>query len=118
MIRALAALALVSLAACGTPAKDRNVLAPQVAERVALYEEGQPAPEGAEVLGTVVGQSCKRYMWHPAPTREVALTELRMNAMAIGADAIIDVKQNGAVMNLVDNCWAEITLTGTAVALE
>lgn len=73
----------------------------------------QEAPKGATSVGQVEASRCHRSFVEEAPTEAAVLTDLKIAAYALGADAISGVsveKQSG----LTANCW--YVLNGKAFA--
>lgn len=90
------------------------------ASRVRVYQFGssQEVPEVVEYLGPVEAYSCKNLMWDPPASKGDALQQLRVRAVQMNADAIIDVNfdQRGTDA-WGTNCWETVQATGMAVRL-
>jgi len=74
-------------------------------------------PEGASSLGTVDASRCHRNSLQAPPSDAEVTLDLKAAAYARGADGITDIKIEKS-SGLLQNCWAIITGTATAVALK
>lgn len=74
-------------------------------------------PDGATVLGSVEGLSCRNSILDPVPTQEKANDQLRQKASSMGATGIAAVSYERGGTSLVTNCWSTIAATGTAYRL-
>lgn len=118
---ALLLSALLTLGGCSTYSSNMRVgndmsyasLSDQRAasQTVKVLEE---APTGATTVGQVDASRCHRSFVAQEPSTELVITDLKVAAYALGADAITGVsveKQSG----LTANCW--YVLNGKATAL-
>lgn len=93
----------------------------------ARYAEVTPelaaAGAGVEVIaGTATHQrigevsvfACQRAEWDPIPTEAYALALLKQAAAQKGANAILNVRHNKAIMSLTGNCWQNIRSSAIA----
>jgi len=73
-------------------------------------------PGAAEQLGSITAYSCRAMLTDPPPSREDALTQLRLNAAAMGADGIKDLAYEASAKSaLCINCWETVKASGVAV---
>ena len=59
-------------------------------------------------------------LWDPAPTHKNALMQLKVRALDLDANGLIDITYTkGTVADIMlRNCWASIKVTGTAVVFK
>ncbi len=120
------AVALISsslLAACAPLTPQRSLdLKPkaqlEAAARVALFSAGdttQP-PAGLTVIGPVEAHSCQFWEFTDPASIEDAIKRLQFEAMAKGADGIIELSHGKDERNRWANrCWTSFAARGTAV---
>ena len=89
-------------------------------EQIPVFEFGQPAnhPPIAERLGIVSAYSCKHLLWDPPATKEDALLKLRLKALEMGAQAVVEVVFENKGTGLDTNCWETWQAKGTAVTFK
>lgn len=75
-------------------------------------------PQGARIIGSVTGHSCKNKAWNPAPTRAAADDQLRLFAAQQGASGVGSVTYQERGTTFSPNCWSSITATGVAYAAD
>lgn len=80
---------------------------------VKIYEE---VPENASEITTIKANRCHRDWNDPAPTEGTLVTDLKINAYALGYDGIklLGTKKKSALMK---NCWYMHTTTAKAFRL-
>lgn len=76
---------------------------------------GPSVNEGGKALS---GSSCRNKVWQPAPTEEVALNQLKLQAEKQGLNAIHSVQYKKEGTSLITNCWATIYATGIGYKLQ
>lgn len=74
-------------------------------------------PDGAVVVGTVDGTSCRNSAFDPPPSEAKANEQLRQKAASMGANGIAAVTYQKGGTSFVTNCWSTIKATGTAYLL-
>lgn len=91
----------------------------QAALNVRLFPVGTPYPEVVQTMGAVSAFSCKNMMWDKPASTGDALAQLRLKAMRMGANAVIDVTTDTRGTDaLGTNCWESVQATGTAVVIQ
>lgn len=121
----LVAAALTSVAACAPRewARPLDLTTVSVDERAAasnvrVVESGVPHPAPVNVVGDVSATSCKHWVSDPPATRGNALQQLRVKALRMGANAVIDaVYDERGTDTYGTNCWETVTVTGIAANL-
>ena len=87
--------------------------------RVFTLESGAVYPDVAEVLGEVTAYSCKFLPTDPPASKGDALKRLRLEALKLQADAIIDVTFDTRGTDAFGtNCWQTVQASGQAVRLK
>jgi hypothetical protein len=83
--------------------------------RVYTIESGA-YPEVETLLGPVVAYSCKHWLTDPPASKGDALTRLRLEALKLGANGIIDVTfDTRGTDPWGTNCWETVQASGSAV---
>ena len=86
--------------------------------RVFMLESSASYPPISSVLGGVTAYSCKFLSTHPPASKGDALMRLRLEALKLHADAIIDVTfDTRGADPWGTNCWESVQATGQAVKL-
>lgn len=76
-------------------------------------------PNVTDYLGEVTAYSCKQMPTDPPASQGNALTQLRLKALDLGADGIIDVTFDVRGTDAFGtNCWESVQASGTAVRFE
>ena len=91
------------------------------ARRITCYEiTNTQHLEIESIQGEIEAYSIKHVLWDPTPTNENALDQLRLNALELGANGIINIRYTKGTPAeiLTRNCWSSIKVTGTAVTLK
>lgn len=114
------ALLLCACVPARVPVTDVGAVLPEelaAALKVEAYTlEGSRPPVVARYLGPVRAFSCKHLLTDPPASRGDALTQLRVEALRLGADGIIDVTFDVRGTDaLGTNCWQSVQASGTAV---
>lgn len=90
----------------------------QAALSVRLFTVGQNYPDIAQTLGTVTAFSCKNKVWDKPASTGDAFAQLRLKAMRMGANAVIDVTTDDRGTDTWGtNCWETVQASGTAVVI-
>ena len=113
----------VSTSACATfvPVTDISKVPPDqlhLAYAIKVYTTEQSGQYGeiAEYLGDITAYSCKHMMWDPPASKADALTQLRLKALGMKANGIIDVTFNSRGTDTFGtNCWESVQASGVAV---
>jgi hypothetical protein len=86
---------------------------------VKIYTTRQLADKKYEDFGPIEATSCKSLMWEPVPTREDAVNQLRVRAMNLGGNGLLnlmcDAREGTSVSK---NCWSSITCAASAIQVE
>lgn len=112
---------LLSGCAPFVPVADLSKLSPaESAEmmRVRIYTiDGNASyPQVSVVLGEVSAYSCKHYLSDPPASKGDALKRLRLEAMKLQADAVVDVTFDiRGTDTWGTNCWETVYANGQAV---
>ena len=70
-------------------------------------------------LGEITVYSCKNKVWDPPASKGNALAQLKVKAIDMGADAVMDVTFDFRGKDTWGtNCWESVTATGSAVRLK
>ncbi|MGH7016781.1 MAG: heavy metal-binding domain-containing protein [Caulobacteraceae bacterium] len=90
------------------------------ADRIAFYTaaDAAAAPAVKTIVGPVIRYSCKFLPTDPNGSETGALQQLRLKALAMGANGIVGVTYQHGGVSLVKNCWDSVTASGTAVIFE
>ena len=120
--RASLILPLMLATSCGTylPVETRIPPARAIsASEIRTYPKGQlsQVPTIARTLGPVEGHSCKNKFWDKA-SQELALEQVKLRALDLGANGVVEVEYNRAGTELATNCWSSFTASGVAVIFE
>ena len=103
---------------CG-PFVETNSVDPQIAARldneVKLYQPSEVRSLKYTPIGKIESWSCKSKLWDPDPTREDALSQMKLKASSFGANGILDIWCSSQGTGLDTNCWASIVCVGTAI---
>jgi uncharacterized protein YbjQ (UPF0145 family) len=76
-------------------------------------------PQVKEFLGEITAYSCKHLLWDPPASKGDALSQLRLKALEMGADGIIDVTFDSRGTDAFGtNCWESVQASGVAVKFE
>ena len=93
----------------------------QEAYKVRIFTTGSDVshPKVAEYLGDITAYSCKHLLWDPPASKGDAITQLRLKALSMGADGIIDVTFDSRGTDAFGtNCWESVQASGLAVKFE
>lgn len=111
------------LVGCGTFVPVQNVSEVpddelQAAYKIETYTVGSDKSglDVAEYLGDITAYSCKHMMWDPPASKGNALTQLKLKALDMGAEGIIDVTfDSRGTDTFGTNCWESVQASGMAV---
>jgi hypothetical protein len=119
-MRKLLLLASVLTVGCATNPRVEDLSSEQRAKAAALPVLSEPPIQSYEVLGTVTGLSCNRNKYQaPNISDEEALQGLKINAVILGADAVINsLCQTNSDTDWRNNCWASVKCVGDAIKLK
>jgi hypothetical protein len=88
-------------------------------DAVKIYSKSQLVEGEYEDLGPIEATSCKSLMWDPVPTREDAVSQLRIRTLNLGGNGLLnlacDAREGTSVSK---NCWSSITCSASAVNVE
>lgn len=94
--------------------KDQLRQASQI--RIFTLESSTAYPEIAESLGDITAYSCKHLLTDPPASKGDALTQLKLKALEMGANGIIDVTFDRRGTDAWGtNCWESVQVSGVAV---
>lgn len=110
----LAGIATLTLSACVGPSTKLGIVPNQQAALAQSAIVVDAVPAGATAIGDLAGVSCKNKIWDPPATQEVALQQLKAQALLRGAKGIAKVEYRSEGTTLTANCWEAIYATGTA----
>jgi len=114
---------LLILTGCGihVPVIDVTTVTPATMQQVhsiKVVEANSTStnPETFETLGSITAYSCRKMLNDPPASRGDALMQLRLNAVAIGADGIKDLTYDASTnTSFCLNCWETVKASGVAV---
>jgi len=114
---------LLSFTGCGihVPVIDVTTVTPATMQqvhsiRVVELNSTSTNPESFETLGSITAYSCRKMLNDPPASRGDALLQLRLNAVAIGADGIKDLTYEPSTnTSICLNCWETVKASGVAV---
>lgn len=115
---------ILFLSACG-PRVERVRMAnvssaeQQAALQVRVFPVGSAYPEVVRHIGPVSAFSCKNKVWEKPASTGDAITQLRLKALRMGANAVIDMTSDTRGTDTWGtNCWESVQAEGTAVILK
>ena len=114
------------LSSCGPRVKVTKLsdISPDIltkATKVQIFrlDNAQPKPEIEKHLGEITAYSCKHMIWDPPASKGNALTQLKVRAVELGANGVIDITFDYSGTDAWGtNCWESIQASGTAVMFE
>jgi uncharacterized protein YbjQ (UPF0145 family) len=75
-----------------------------------------PKPEIEKYVGEITAYSCKHLLTDPPASKGNALTQLKVQAVKMGANGIIDITfDSRGTDTWGTNCWETVQASGTAV---
>ena len=92
--------------------------AARLGNEVKLYQPSEVGSLKYAPIGNIESWSCKSKLWDPDPTREDALSQMKLKASSFGANGILDVQCASEGTRLATNCWASIVCVGTAIKVD
>ncbi len=90
----------------------------QQAYKVKIYtiDSSKAQPEILTHLGNITAYSCKHLAWDPPASKGNALLQLRLEALKLDADGVIDVTFDSQGTDAWGtNCWESVQASGVAV---
>ena len=96
-------------------------LSPEVlteASKVQVFrlDNPTPKPDIEKYVGEITAYSCKHLMTDPPASKGNALTQLKVQAVEVGANGIIDITfDSRGTDTWGTNCWETVQASGTAV---
>lgn len=126
MKKLIVALFLLTLSGCATflPVTDVSKVPKEIlqeAYKIKTFTAGSDVnyPNIKEYLGDITAYSCKHFMTDPPASKGDALTQLRLKALELGANGIIDVTFDSRGTDVWGtNCWESVQASGVAVRFE
>lgn len=120
----VAAALLLAVAGCA-PFVDRlnmNQVPPDEAKAalaLQVVDQTLPQPQNiAQIIGPVEAWSCKHLMTSKPATKSDAISQLRVKALRMGANAVVGVTYDRQGTDTFGtNCWETVHAAGTAVRL-
>lgn len=87
--------------------------------QVRVFPIGIQFPKVRQYLGPVNAYSCKNKVWDKPASTGDAVAQLRVKALRMGANAIIDMSTDARGTDTWGtNCWESVQAQGTAVILQ
>jgi len=120
-MRSLAiSLSALAVAGCTTFMATQDASNPTIvaqATSIPFYtlENAASAPPVKTILGPAIGNSCKFLPTDPNGSETGALQQLRLKALAMGANGVVGVRYEHGGTSFATNCWQSVTASGTAV---
>ncbi len=119
----LSLVLLFTMSGCGTfvPVIDVTTVPKdtmQQAFRIKVYETNSTTnyPEISEYIGNITAYSCKHMLYDPPASKGDALIQLRLKAVEVGADCVIDLTYDSRGTDTWGtNCWESVQASGVAV---
>tara|TARA_X000000368_G_scaffold368579_1_gene316613 strand:+ start:290 stop:688 length:399 start_codon:yes stop_codon:yes gene_type:complete len=94
----------------------KDVLTEASKVQVFRLDNPTPKPDIKNYVGEVVAYSCKHLMTDPPASKGNALTQLKVKAVNLGANGIIDITFDTRGTDAWGtNCWESVQASGTAV---
>lgn len=84
---------------------------------VRVFDQTMQPPQAKEIVGEVQAVSCQNKPWQPPSTKGDALSQIRIKALRLGANAITGVTYTERGTTYNPNCWNSVIVSGTAVKL-
>ena len=114
------------LSSCGPKVDviNLNTVEPDVlakASRVQIFklDNAQPKPEIDQYIGELTAYSCKHLTWDPPASKGDALKQLKVKAVGMGANGVIDITfDSRGTDTFGTNCWESVQASGTAVVFK
>jgi len=123
MSKILFSILVICLNGCGAlvPVTNLSKTSPEKMEasykvKVFTLDNSANRPEITQHIGNISSYSCKQLVWDPPASKGNALDQLRLKAMEMGADGIIDVVfDSKGTDTWGTNCWETVQASGVAV---
>ena len=111
---------------CGprVPVFNINDFSPEIlteASKVQIFilDNPTPKPDIEQYVGEVTAFSCKLLMTDPPASKGNALIQLKINAVNLGANGILDITFDTRGSDAWGtNCWETVQASGTAVVFK
>ena len=90
----------------------------QKAYQIQIFEVGNSTshPQVSDYLGNITAYSCKNMLTDPPASKGDALIQLRLKALELGADAVLDITfDTRGTDTWGTNCWESVQVSGVAV---
>jgi hypothetical protein len=84
---------------------------------VRVFDQTMQPPPAKEIVGELQAVSCQNKPWQPPSTKGDALSQLRVKALRLGANAVTAVTYTERGTSYKPNCWNSVIVSGTAVKL-
>ena len=84
---------------------------------VRVFDQSMQPPSAKEIVSEIQAVSCQNKPWQPPSTKGDALSQLRVKALQLGANAITGVTYTERGTTYKPNCWNSVIVSGTAVKL-
>ena len=84
---------------------------------IRVFDQTMQPPPAKEIVGEVQAVSCQNKPWQPPSTKGDALSQLRVKALRLGANAITGVTYTERGTTYNPNCWNSVIVSGTAAKL-
>ncbi len=86
---------------------------------IKVYDRNElPAGSYRIIEQSIWGVSCKNLLWDPAANRYDALKQLKMKAVELNGDGLINVQCREVNNDLSANCWHSFTCYGDVIQLK
>ena len=96
-----------------------DILTKATKVQIFRLDNAQPKPEIEKYLGEITAYSCKHLVWDPPASKGNALTQLKVRAVELGANGVIDITFDYSGTDAWGtNCWESIQASGTAVTFK
>ncbi len=96
-----------------------EILAKASKLQIFKFDNVQPTPEIVEYIGELEAYSCKALAWDPPASQGNALKQLKIKAVKMGANGLIDITFDARGTDAWGtNCWETILASGTAVVFK
>lgn len=124
MQRLALSLLISVLAACSpfveqVDLKNASAAETNAALQVRIFPIGAQYPIVKQYLGPVNAYSCKNKVWDKPASTGDAVAQLRLKALRMGANAVIDMSTDTRGTDTWGtNCWESVQAQGTAVLLQ
>jgi len=99
--------------------KNASAAEMNAALQVRIFPIGAQYPQVKQYIGPVSAFSCKNKVWNKPASTGDAVAQLRLKALRMGANAVIDMSTDTRGTDTWGtNCWESVQAQGTAVLLQ